>query len=442
MSSKTTKSSTNSAYKRKLAKVTPTKRTVKTVGGVVGNRLGYSLGGLAGSYVGGYLGRRVGQGFNKITGRGDYYSGSSLMPPTSYPAHFKNAGKDIVVSRSEFLCDISSGAGTPSAFNLQSFLVNPGLQYSRGGAFSWLCNIAANFQEYSIEQMIFEYRPTSGNSTGANTALGTIVMCANYQSTDANYTSKAAMLDSQWAISGEPSSKILFPVECAPSDKQFKMYDIRTGPILSTQNQDLFDFCNFQIASVGCPTASQILGELHVTYTVRLSKYQTSPVGNLISNAHYTIYNSALTATATNTQVLGTNTWPMVARTNNQMALTFDYTASASRIIFPPTLSQGTYLVRLTWKGTSTVLNLSTAPTFTNCAALSPGPILSPLDSQVNYSTNSTMTAGVAFFNFYFQVTAQNAVITFSSETLPTTVYSVDLSIHEVNPLCFYTGLP
>lgn len=407
-----------------------------------GAGIGRKIGGMFGSKrIGASLGRRVG-GFaaKRMTGRGDYnlVSGSSVMNDNSYAPSFKTSGRDVVISRSEYLTDIYSGTGTPTAFNLQSFLVNPGLNQGNGGAFSWLCNIAANFQEYTIEQMVFEYRPTSGNSTGSNTALGTVIMCANYQSTDANYTSKAGMLDSQWALSGSPDKQILFPVECA--DKQFKMYDVRTGPILSTQNQDLFDFCNFQIATLGCPTASQALGELHVSYTVKLSKYQTSPAAALTRSAHYSIYVAALTAGPTNNQPLGTSSIPLVARFNNQMPLTFDYTSGASKIIFPPILPIGTILqIRLVWKGSSVACTGITPSAYTNCEISQS--VFSPLDSQVTGVIPVALTTTIYPYWVMIKITAYNASVTFPAQTLPTTCYSLDLSVQEFNPLCNINGI-
>lgn len=406
-----------------------------------------TLGAAAGSAIAGPVGRAVGAAvgrqFAKLTGVGEYSiqnipsnssyrsSNSIMNPRTAFAPTFKSRTQDVVLTRSEYLCDIYTGTGTPTNFNLQNFNINPGLNYSKGGAFSWLSGIAPNFQEYRFEELVFEYRATSGESTGSNTALGSVIMAANYQATDPNYSNKAQMLDSQWSISGPPCDNILFPIECKNSEQQLKFHNIRAGPLGSNQNQDLFDMANFQIATIGCPTASQQIGELHVVYRVRLSKFQTSPINTLSNNAHYTGYVGS-GAFCSNAHPLGTGgqTTSLVPRNSNQMTLTFDY--NANTIFFPPLISSGIYCIMLNWKGSSTAVTSPTM-TFSNCALTAN--IFNYQDSQATVVSNSGQTSGQLTFTMFVTVSAQNASFTITGVTLPTTCYSVDINIQEYNSL-------
>jgi hypothetical protein len=70
----------------------------------------------------------------------------------------------ICISHKEYLTDIF---GPTTAFNVQSYALNPALQTS----FDWLSQIACNYDEYSFDQLLFEYRSTTTDIGSSSTTM-------------------------------------------------------------------------------------------------------------------------------------------------------------------------------------------------------------------------------------------------------------------------------
>jgi hypothetical protein len=180
---------------------------------------------------------------------------------------FKTTDSTVIVHR-EYIQDIVSGAGTPSAFTINSFPLNPG----QPSTFPWLAQIAANYEEYDILGMVFEFISTSGESVAStNTSLGTVIMATEYDPTKPAFASKQAMENYSFAVSCKPSCSMLHAVECKKARTPVAQLYVRTG---ANTGSDLrwTDFGNFYIATVGMPAAGTFLGELFVTFKVRLLK--------------------------------------------------------------------------------------------------------------------------------------------------------------------------
>ena len=180
-----------------------------------------------------------------------------MNPKTANVPRFKNSDVDLVISRSEYITDLVSGTGTPTAFDLSSYEVNPGLSIEDGGVFKWLPNVASNFQQYEFKQLCFEYRPTSGMATGSNTALGTVTLSGAYDPLSNIPQDKSDMLNQQFAISGTPANEIIYPVECKKSEHATQLLNIRTGPLTPQQNAVNYDYLRLDVASNAIPTAGQ-----------------------------------------------------------------------------------------------------------------------------------------------------------------------------------------
>lgn len=241
-------------------------------------RIGAKMGASTGFPYGEYVGKQVGKQFAKITGVGDYYmdgGSKSIMNPKTKTPRVKNSDSDVVISKCEYICDISSGpTGTPTDFDQRVFFLNPGLGEEEGGLFTFLPSLARNFSQYSFDQCVIEFRSTSGNATGANTSLGSVILCANYVPSDDPCANKLEALNSQFAVSTKTSSSAFFPIECKNKQQNLRFHQIRDGALKPNQNIDLFDYTQVEVNTIGCPTANQLLGELWITYTVRLSKYK------------------------------------------------------------------------------------------------------------------------------------------------------------------------
>jgi len=306
------------------------------MGGWVGGMYGHGkLGKYAGRAAGGALARVVGfgsyraygprrtfirprqnYGRGRIQGSGAY--GNSIMPSRGRP-RISKSGTDptqIWIDECEYLSDIYSGGASgsgspptgPTVFTTNQYCINPGLSSSQGGLFQWLSSIALCFQQYAFTKLVVQYKPTSGNATGANTSLGQIMMACDYENqtagdiTQAPFGSKAEMLNSEFGVSGDPSKTIYLPVECKKSERANNLYDIRyfdqralPAQIQSQTDINTHDYGMIQIATVGQQTAYQQLGELWVHYRVRLTKKKYIPPGGNAQNAHYEL-NPANTA--------------------------------------------------------------------------------------------------------------------------------------------------
>lgn len=243
-----------------------TKGPVQLLGGVVGGIAGMAMGGPLGAGIGASLGSAFGNGIGYITGSGDYKVASNAC---TVPG-FRNSDSTVITHR-EYITDIKSGAtlsGASTTFDIQKFPLQPG----DASTFPWLASIAANYEEYDIQGMVFAYVATSGESVAStNTALGTVILATEYDPTKPDFANKQAMENYSFATSSKPSSNQLHAVECAKVRTPVKQLYIRHG---TTVGNDIrwSDFGNFYIATVGCPAVGTTLGELWVTYKVKLIK--------------------------------------------------------------------------------------------------------------------------------------------------------------------------
>lgn len=251
-------------------------RLYKERGGMKGSGpmqyAGHVGGAIAGSYfgmptIGSAIGGAIGHGVGYFTGTGDYRMNnfaSVSQNACTVPGFGKGNNDSVVVTHREYVQDV---LGT-TAFTATTFALNPGQPTS----FPWLAQIACNYEEYEILGMVYEFWSTSGDSVGAsNTALGTIIMATEYDPTKPVFTSKQAMENYSFATSNKPSQSFFHAVECKKSRSPVKELYVRTGNNTGTDLR-WTDFGNFTLATIGNPLAGANLGELWVSYKVRLSK--------------------------------------------------------------------------------------------------------------------------------------------------------------------------
>lgn len=243
----------------------------------------------------GWLGDKLEDGIGSLFGFGEYKvednslmeGGGNVIPEGGRPPQvsnaFKHDGSAVVIRHQEPLGDIitSSVAGD---FKLQNFFIQPGIASS----FPWLAAMAQNFQQYRILGMLFEFRSMAADAiSGTNIALGTVTMATNYNSSSANFTSKKDMQNSEYSTSTKPSLSVFHPIECSPEVSAEEVLYIRNGAIPEGDDQRLYDWGNFQIATSGFQGASVTIGELWVTYEVALIKPKAiSTTGSYILSYH------------------------------------------------------------------------------------------------------------------------------------------------------------
>lgn len=247
-------------------------RVFETLGGTLGGYFGDT-----GSQVGKYLGKMVG----KITGLGDYKISKNVLLHSNQVPFMHNTQNSVVIRNREYLTDIKGSIN----FNSINYNVNAGLK----DVFPWLGNVAECFEAYQFEGLIFEFKATAGSAIAStNNALGSVIMSADYNALDNNYTSKNEALNSMFSVSTKPSENCVLAIECDPKVNNQPRYFVRDG-VRSLGDLRLYDLCKIQIATQGMQADNINIGELWVSYQVRLFKPNIQMTKDNYKMAHYTL---------------------------------------------------------------------------------------------------------------------------------------------------------
>ena len=358
------------------------------------------------------------------------------------------AQSEFRVSKTEYITDIYSGTGTPSAFNIETFAVNGGLDTNNDGIFTWLPQIARAFEEYKFEQLVIEYRPTSGSATGADTSVGEVIMAGQYRNASDDFVNKAQMLNSMFATSAAPYCKQYFPVELSKISKPFAWHNVRDGDLPDNSDLDLADTIKFSIATQGCPTASQNLGSIYVHYTV---VFQKPTVDTSDSNNQGAV---AFIAGATD---IVTEASPFSSSANNVVLVsgsTFNLelitsAASTGRVRFPKHFGPpGTiWQVTVCYKGASTAVVAWAQGTHNGFTAYTPIFAANQDSGNGSASASGTISAvgtstTIRWLSYYIfdgvtDGSQPYVELDFTSATIPATATDVWVSTQQVNSSAF-----
>lgn len=254
----------------------------------LGTALGYLGGGFLGAPgVGSQIGKYAGRAVGWITGTGDYVTNYGDVTQNACITPNFSGSDFTIISRKEYLCDVVSGSlvGPATGFNVQSYPLNP----AQPGSYPWLASIAANYEQYDIMGMVYEFKSTSGDATGVNTSLGSVIMATQYDPTKPIFQSKLEMEDYFFSTTCKPSSSMLHAIECKNtlSPTSGLLYT-RSGSLTGTDLR-WTDFGKFSIATQGMPNSGTVLGELWVSYKVKLLKPRlpiTIGYGGQIASGH------------------------------------------------------------------------------------------------------------------------------------------------------------
>lgn len=411
-------------------------------------KVGRSLGKAAGNYLGGPIGGQVGEAvgglahyIGKIFGSGDYVTNSegikenSIVLSQQIP-QFGGGASTTRIRHREYLGDVltSSVAG---AFSITNYALNPGLANS----LPWLSQVCGStYQQYRINGMIFEFRSMSADALNStNTALGSVIMCTDYDSKDSVFTSKQQMENTLFGVSCKPSSCMIHAIECARSQTAVSELYIRAGAVPNGADIRLYDLGRFSIATVGGQAANVNLGELWVSYDVTLFKPIEQPPGFLIDYANFNL------AATDATKPLLLNT----AIFNPQPALnTFagDFTLSDTAIQFPLSIQvNSVYMMHYVVKGASTAGVIAPSVTFSGglTSNLSSNGISKRMNLQGTSESNAWTPTPAATMNtccvsYFFMYTGGGTLavpptITFGTAGVyPGTVSSAGLMITQL----------
>lgn len=290
------------------------------------------LGGAIGSYVpgGSALGTAAGGAVSKWLGFGDYTtpaSGNQLMGDSQTPVTVNNSDDntgDIYLSHTEFIGNVvatASAAGS-STFQQTVFELNPGLPAS----FPWLSQIASNFELYDFQGLMYQYKPNSGESGASSNNLGKIIMATQYDPDAQSFINSIEMQNYDYANSTKPSCGLVHGVETAQTQQAVNMMYVRTRSV--TRDKIFTDLGKLVVATEGIPfsgAGTQILGELWVTYRIKLSR---ATLYSALLGLTIPIDNFRLTATASSmagavtTSTVNSGSWSIVAGGLNNFTVT------------------------------------------------------------------------------------------------------------------------
>jgi len=290
---------------------------------------------------------------------------------------FSEVADGVRICHREYIGDIISSP-TANTFAVSVYAVNPGMAET----FPWLSSIANQFQEYTFKGLVFEYRTTSADAlTSTNTSLGTVCMAANYRSDfSGNFLTKQQMLESSWAYDAKPSETFVAPIECDMTLNPYNVLYTRGTNAPAGQDIKTYDMALLNVATSGIQGTSVAVGELWASYDVILRKPQSLTTLNpLLQFACYT-FNSYTNANPFNGHTSVNDNISMIV-TGNTISFPLD--------------SAGSYLINMSWFGTSTAVTVPSI-TYTNgmyVANLQPflGTTIGYNNSPPNGTTSTTV---------------------------------------------------
>jgi len=347
-----------------------------------------------GEGLGGDFSRWVGWGKYRrrrgIRGRGDYggfAGGNQIMADSVQAPMMVNASDDlsgdIYFSHREFLGNVQAQvpASGLSAFNVKEYELNSALT----ATFPFLSQLAQNFTMYEFVGLVFEYRPTSGELGSTSNQLGKVIMATQYDPDAPAFINSIQMENYNYANACKPSEHMLHGVETDPKQTATKMLYTRTGQV--TKDKIFTDLGTFQIATEGIPVAGtpgtfQNIGELWVSYKIKLSRAQLYQTLNANNFASLIAVSDPASITANTQTYLNSQSWgsyyQLTTGLTNSFARrinsTLECTAQGDGAVntgatlrFPPTISAGTYRVSVQVTTGGNLARSFINPTFTNC---------------------------------------------------------------------------
>jgi len=372
------------------------------------------LGGMTNIPGGKVFGSSLGAKISKLIGSGDYSSNvavNDLIIPykTCASSSFATGTDELVrVRRREFLGDILSSS-TAGQFTNYAYPINAGLR----NTFPFLSQIAGNFEEYCFDGLVFEFI-SSASPYITGSALGTMIMAMEYNSSSPSYSSKFSMENSAHAISERLDRNMAYGVECkAGSNAQNCYYTRSTTSTLPITTTDLGKFQIAVAPSATVPT-STVLGELWVTYDVALKR----PIISSASGTYHLYAGGIAAAGPVGTTVV----------TQSNFGNIIFLRASTTQLVF--TAEPGDlFIMSANWSGTTPQLITQPLITFTGAVPFNAftGDSVSVLNSP---PTGGTVTSNSCNGTVAFQATSQTGTITFGGAgTLPTGTTSLELIV-------------
>lgn len=291
---------------------------------------------------------RLGLTLGKIRGSGSYITGDedeqNSLFSSGANAHMvlksevhENEIGGVTLTNEEYIQPIYCSATNPTAFQIETINVNPGLC----NTLKVLSQLAGNFQQYRFIQLIFKFKPQISEFNATNGQVGMVHMAANYNVNDPPYQDTMTMNSSPGALLFKASKAALFGIECDPQKLGHtnKLYVRRynLAPAVSSYDYKLYDHCNFYVAISDCPAsyAGYCLGHLYCQYKIELIlPMMRSLIGStILCDRFYTTYQ---TTAATGYNPFGTSSSLIGKWQGNNIGGILTVSAGTVTYTFPP----------------------------------------------------------------------------------------------------------
>lgn len=324
------------------------RRRITGRGGYYTASPGDSFGRRWGGHIGAWAGSNLGGLAQSITGLGSYTVKKNVFMEGRLPQIVNNPdGGGIIVRFQEYLGDVITG--DPDTFNIDRYLLNA----ANPKTFPYLSQLAANFEQFEFQGVIFQFKSTSADALNStNTALGTVMLATQYDVLDVPFASKLNMLNYEYASSIKPSESVGHMIECAPRQTSIsELYTLYNQNVPESADPRLYHLGAFNIATAGFQGTGINIGQLHVTYQVKLLKPKLyTTLGRTCGFYHY--FNDQGSVNFSDTQPLGL-TLDEIANIIPETNLDIELTPTT--IGLPLSTAKLAYRIEIEWFGDTPV---------------------------------------------------------------------------------------
>jgi len=253
-----------------------------------------------------------------------------------------------------------------------------------------------------------QFRPTSGMVSGSNSAMGSVVVAAQYNVLDAAFTSKYQMENWEGAVSAVPYETINFGVECKKSKIFSDRLYVRSLAPPAGADLRLYDVCDVTVATQGMQSANVNLGELWISYDVELC------MPKLTATGAGTPYAIMTTSTPTNANPFNGASYSIGSVTT--------IAAAGNTVTLPSSLPTGLYMMMYVVYGSSASCG-SYGQVFAPASQIAwvgnpSGLPFSPIGGFADSVTEATFIQGV-FFTVSPSTNPVAMTVTWNGGTLP-----------------------
>lgn len=261
-------------------------------------------------------------------------------------------------------------------------------------------------------------------------------MATNYNAAKPSFTDKQEMMEYAHASSTKVTASMLHGVECDPKKLGgSKTRYVRTAPVATAEDIKTYDHGKFQIAFANTPVAyaNQTLGELWVSYTVKLSKPKFSVArGMNIQRALF--YNSKTLDNSFGKATLFTPYY-LRAQQNNFGGMKLVRVGTENRLVFPASYAGFCrFYVNMQGAGVDSPILMTSSGNVQFCSNLYSGASGSP-DPAKGQGIYNTTNASVTMDMTIAQASnGKDNYVVIPPPVTCTTITSMYIDIAELNP--------